>query len=94
MACKQVLFLFGERLMSDIHASEETQITVKKLIHKLNGYLAILYGNIEVSILSMQNKEFMGENIDVIELLTEAHATKDEVKAIISMLSESINGSS
>jgi len=53
-----------------------------------------LYGNIEVSILSMQNKEFMGENIDVIELLTEAHATKDEVKAIISMLSESINGSS
>ena len=80
--------------MGNIHTSEETQITAKKLIHKLNGYLAILYGNIEVSILSMQNEEFTGENIDVMELLTEAHATKDEVKAIISMLFESINGSS
>ncbi|MGB9596111.1 MAG: hypothetical protein ACPL7B_07495 [Candidatus Poribacteria bacterium] len=68
----------------------ETQKT-KELIHKLNHYLVTLYSNIEISLLSMQDKEFFGESVDVVELLSEAFATKDEVKAIISKIFESVN---
>lgn len=54
----------------------------------------MIYSNIEISLLSMQDKERFGENVDVIELLSEAHATKDEVKAIINKIFENINNKS
>lgn len=65
---------------------------IKKLIHELNHYLVTVYSNIEISLLSMQNRERFGESVDVIELLSEAHATKDEIKAIVNKIFESING--
>ncbi len=66
----------------------------KELIHKLNHYLAMLYGNIEISLLSTQNKELFGENVDIVELLSEAYETRDKVKAIIDKISENIDENS
>jgi len=76
--------------MFDIYTSEEMQEIARSLIHDLSHYLAILYGNIEISMLSMQNKEVMGEHVDIFELLSEAQATHGEVKAILEQLSMGI----
>lgn len=54
----------------------------------------MIYSNIEISLLSMQDKERFGEGVDAIELLSEAHATKDEVKAVINEIFKNINNNS
>ena len=76
--------------MYDVYTLEESQKTIRSLIHDLSHQLAITYGNIEISILCLQNKEIMEEHGNIINFLSEAKATHGEVKTILEEISASI----
>ena len=76
--------------MYDTQNLKESQKTIRSLIHDLNHQLAITYGNIEISILCLQNKEIMEEHGSIIDFLSEAKATHGEVKTILEEISTNI----
>ncbi|MEK7398416.1 MAG: hypothetical protein AAB116_15900, partial [Candidatus Poribacteria bacterium] len=68
--------------MTDANTSEE----MRRLIHKLNHNLTLVYSYIDLSVLYLE--EELATKEDVIQFLGQAQKTYDEVKDIIAKLSE------
>ena len=68
--------------MTDANTSEE----LRRLIHRLNHNLTLVYSYIDLSVLYLE--EELATKEDVIQFLSQAQKTYDEVKDIIIKLSE------
>jgi len=69
-------------------ANKDNSEEISDLIHKLNHHLTLVYSYIDISIQYLNNETTPKE--DIIQFLSEAQNTYDDVKNIIGKISDQV----